>query len=86
MRRSVTPFLSEESGVQKYDIEVDPSADRETARVFLTERSLFGSTSMNFSAATARQIAAYLLRAADVAEGDEDEKEHQAVPKLAAVR
>jgi hypothetical protein len=90
MRRSFTPLPTPLAGIQKYEVAVEQGEDGEDnvdPQIVLSERTVFGRTNMVFCPKTARQVAAYLLKAADAAEGSKETELSSSVPpKLAAVR
>jgi len=87
MRRTTLPTSSRPTKTEKYVVSVEGS-DRDSIQIVLTEKSVFGTTALTFCPATAREVAAYLLRAADAAEQEAAEEFQSAdtVPKMAAVR
>lgn len=88
MRRAITPTPSRLPKTEKYVVSVEGS-NRDSIQIVLTEKSVFGTTALTFCPATAREVAAYLLRAADAAEQEEAAEQFESadtVPKMAAVR
>lgn len=67
-----------------FTVEVERSAE---PAVVLTENSVFGATSVSFTAEEARQVGLYLLRAAAaLVAGDGEEEDFEFSPKLASAR